>query len=549
MQVFTYTISIILMILIPVLLAAGLRRTASTPWLLFALGSLTFILSQVIHLPLNNWLADIGLLPEQGMSGSPLWRTALILGLTAGLSEELLRAAGYFFLAKVRAQWLGVQDGVMLGLGHGGIEAMVFGGVLTAATLSALLPLRGANLEAMNLLPEQLEILRNQLASLEGSPLVGFLPLLERLIAISAHVGFSLLVWKAFAAGRLARDWYYIPLAVAYHAAVDFIAVYIGQMYTENSLVVLLIIAASMLPLWAWGLWQARRNWQPLPPEARLKIGALDASLQSEIRVFFHATSKELRQLWRTRRLLVIGAVFLLFGMGSPMLAKFTPEILKSIEGAELFADLIPDPTAGDAMAQYVENLTQFGFILAILLAMGVVVSEKERGVAPMILSKPMPRWAFIASKFASQFIMYLGGFILAGLGAYYYTLFLFGSLDLSGFVLANGLMLLWLLTFVALGLLGSTLGASTAAAGGIGLGLSVALMLLGSLPNYGQLLPGALIGWATLASQKAAGITSSMPGFNIDSLAASGGAAACALIVIVLSLVFAIGIFEQQEL
>jgi hypothetical protein len=41
------------------------------------------------------------------------------------------------------------------------------------------------------------------------------------------------------------------------------------------------------------------------------------------------------------------------------------------------------------------------------------VAGEKERGLTPMILSKPMPRWAFLLSKFAAQTLLYLLGFTL----------------------------------------------------------------------------------------------------------------------------------------
>jgi hypothetical protein len=47
-----------------------------------------------IHLPLNNWLGDLGLLTEE-LEGRALVSNVIILGLTAGLSEELVRAAGY----------------------------------------------------------------------------------------------------------------------------------------------------------------------------------------------------------------------------------------------------------------------------------------------------------------------------------------------------------------------------------------------------------------------------------------------------------------------
>ena len=542
MIAFTYILAIFLMILLPVGLAAGLRRLSPVPWLLFSIGALTFTLSQAVHLPLNEWLADLGWLPGESTSDLPLWRIALTAGLTAGLCEELARSAGYVLLGKWRPGWVNLPGSLMLGLGHGGIEAMVFGGVLTAATVSALLPLVGVDLSILGLPDEQFAALGTQLESLTGSPWQAFYPLLERIVAISAHVTLSLMVWKAFARQNLRRDWFYIPLAVAYHAAIDFAAVWASRTYQEQPLVYLGVILAVLVPGWAWAVWTVRRSGiRRTQPSA----------LRGELAVFWVATVKELRQAWRTRRVLVIWAVFLAFGMLSPLMARFMPEIIGSFEEAEMFLELIPPPTIADAMVQYIENLSQFGFILAVLLAMGAVVGEKERGVAAMILSKPMARWAFIASKFAAQFTVYLAGFMLAGIGAYYYTLFLFGPLEAGSFLLLNGLLLLWLLTFVALSLLGSTLGKSTVAAGGIGLGLSVAQMLLGSIPRWGTLLPGGLMGWATLLGQKAAGLS---PGGDAASLlsgaaAGQGGAAASALAIIVMSLLLAIGIFEQQEI
>ncbi|MBE0699432.1 MAG: hypothetical protein IH586_21120, partial [Anaerolineaceae bacterium] len=41
-----FTVSVLLMILIPVVLAAIFRRRFQAPWLLFAVGTLTFIGSQ-----------------------------------------------------------------------------------------------------------------------------------------------------------------------------------------------------------------------------------------------------------------------------------------------------------------------------------------------------------------------------------------------------------------------------------------------------------------------------------------------------------------------
>ena len=538
MTIFAYAVSILLMLALPLLLAVGLRHRYPTAWLLFSLGSLTFIAAQLVHIPLNYWLAELGWLPGEGQTpeslGMPVWRAALILGLTAGLCEELARALGYAVLQRFKPAWLRIQDAVMLGLGHGGIEAMVFGGVLLAASLSALLPLQGVDLSTLNLPAEQLQALQAQLSSLEQPAAGALLPLVERILAMAAQVVFSLLVWKSFARGSFRRDWGYLLAAVLYHALVDYAAVMAVLEWKLEAWQSELVLLAVVAPGLAWAGWA----WCRHAPAAK----QTKATLGQAGRYFLTALRKELLQEWRTRRVLVVAAIFLVFGMGSPLLAKFTPEIIGSFAEAEMFADLIPVPTAVDGMAQYLKNLTQFGFLLAVLLAMGAVVGEKERGVAQMILSKPLPRWAFLLSKFAAQALIYLLAFLLAGLGAYYYSLLLFGALDFGFFAVVNGLLWVWLLVFVALALLGSVLGKSTGAAAGIGMLLAVAALLAGNLPKVGSLAPGGLVGWATLVSQKAAGLVPAQEMSNAGALVMAG-------VIIIMALVTALGAFEQQEL
>ena len=254
------------------------------------------------------------------------------------------------------------------------------------------------------------------------------------------------------------------------------------------------------------------------------------------LRLFFIEFRKELLFQWRTKRVLIIAVVFLLFGMLSPLLAEFTPMILGSIEGAEQFAELIPEPTVNDAYVQYIKNITQFGFILAILTGMGAVASERERRTAAMILSKPLPRWIFLLSKFISQSVVYLLGFFLATFAAYGYTAYIFGPIQFWTFATANLLLFIWLTVFVSLSLLGSTLGKTTAAAAGITLVLTVVVLILGSLPRISDYTPGGLIRWAE------------------DMLIANSGdsfygALVVSAVLIGITLMLAVVTFEKQEL
>src|SRR5258708_23687614 len=112
--------------------------------------------------------------------------------------------------------------------------------------------------------------------------------------------------------------------------------------------------------------------------------------------------------------------------------------------------------------------------ILAMLLLRGVVSQEKEGGTAPMMFSKPLPRWVFLATKFAALGLTFAAGLALAGAGAYYYSVLLFGPLDLAAWVGVNGLLLVYTLVYVGLTLLCSVLTRSQAAAGGLAFGLLI---------------------------------------------------------------------------
>ena len=526
MLVLTYTISILLMLVLPLIMAIVLRRFYQVYWIVFIVGMLTFLGSQVIHLPLNNWLADVGILPESPMlDGPPLWRTALILGLSAGVCEELARAIGYALLRWARR----FEDGLMMGLGHGGIEAMLFGGVLTAATVSSLLSLQGADLEALNLSSAQLEAITLQTEMLTASPLYAFGPLFERLLAISAHVTLSVLVLQAFTR----RKPFFLLIAILYHALIDAAAVYtISE--TNQAWITWLVFIALLLPGWFWLVAQ----WKKRNQELKVSGGTAPAHapLSSSLGLFLVSTRKEMLYQWRTWRVLIVCVVMFVFAILSPLLTKFTPQLLGSLEGAEMFAELIPEMTVVDSLNQHIETMTQFGFILVILVGMGAVAGEKERGTAGMVLSKPLSRGSFLFSKYFSQVLLYLLAFIIASAAGFYYTYFLFDEVGTGIYLSINGLLLLWVLIIAGVTLLGSTLGNSTGAAAGFSLGGAILLLIAGSIPGIGALLPGGLLAWAGQIAAQSEG-------------ASNWGAVVMGIVLILFCLVTALGIFERQEL
>lgn len=214
----------ILMIGIPLVLGLFLSHKFKLDLGLFGVGAITFIGSQVFHIPFNQWLLNpflewLNLQPEPG--SLDLAVAGFFLGLSAGVFEETAR---YIVLRRWLPWARTWEEGLMFGAGHGGIEAIIFGllamwGFLQVATFQNLNP------EALSTVlgPEKAEVLQTYLMSLGGMPwYYNLLGALERVSALCVHLGATLLVLQAFTRKNI--GWYF--LAVLWHTAVDAFAVY-----------------------------------------------------------------------------------------------------------------------------------------------------------------------------------------------------------------------------------------------------------------------------------------------------------------------------------
>ena len=205
---------------------------------------------------------------------------------------------------------------------------------------------------------------------------------------------------------------------------------------------------------------------------------------------------KEILEQWRTSRLLVLIIVLGFFGMASPLMASFMPQLIGLVPGGEQFAGLIPPPGIKDAIDQYIKNIGQFAVLLAIFLSMGTMVQEKERGTAVMMLCKPLGRGAFFMAKFLALAFSFFVSLAVAGILGFWYTKFLFNAPQAGAWVFLNLLIWIYCLVYVAITLLASTVVRSQAAAAGISFGVLLLLAIINSLPGLGQYLPGQLVTW-----------------------------------------------------
>jgi ABC-2 type transport system permease protein len=205
---------------------------------------------------------------------------------------------------------------------------------------------------------------------------------------------------------------------------------------------------------------------------------------------------KELREQLRTNRFVAVVAVFVLFGIISPLTDRYMKELfdaLASQSDKRILAQM-PAPSLDGVAGQIIGSLSEFGVVCALLLAMGSVAWEKDRGTAGMILTKPASRAAFLAAKLIAISTT-LGVAVALGCGfGYLYTLLLYPSVFPLGGYVAMALLMWWMcVAFAAVTLLGSTLTRSAIAAAGIGLVALLVTGIVGSLPHIGPYMPSSL--------------------------------------------------------
>jgi ABC-2 type transport system permease protein len=209
---------------------------------------------------------------------------------------------------------------------------------------------------------------------------------------------------------------------------------------------------------------------------------------------FIPLLKKELREQLRTYRLVIVAGVFLFFGITTPLLLKYLPEIVK-LAGENVPIE-IPPPTAAQSLLEYAGTIGQIGVLVAVLVAMGSVANERSRGTAVMTLSKPVTRGAFVGAKWTASSLTFLASLAVASLVCLGYTVWLIGPPSAAAFTGQNLLLALFLLFCLALTVYFSSLFRSSLAAGGIALALIIAQAALSVVPVVGDFLPSKLLTW-----------------------------------------------------
>jgi len=247
-NVFLRVLNFVLMIGIPVFLAMKIYRLGKSGFRPIWIGAVVFVLSQVGHIPFNQFLM-VPFLEARGISpasgdGIPLIVFGLAVGLSAGIFEEVAR---YFalrlWLKKDHQEILPVKYGA----GHGGVEALLLGLLGLVAFVQVLV--LGGEGALTGFEPEQAALIQSQLEIYWAVPWQhSLLGAWERISAMAFHIGASIMVYKSIVEKKPA----WLVIALLGHTVLDALAV-IGVSKMDLVLLESVIFVFALVWLrWSW---------------------------------------------------------------------------------------------------------------------------------------------------------------------------------------------------------------------------------------------------------------------------------------------------------
>lgn len=219
------------------------------------------------------------------------------------------------------------------------------------------------------------------------------------------------------------------------------------------------------------------------------------------MRAFLALTKKELLEGIRSRKLLILGVLFFLFGVMNPAIAKLTPWIIELTSDSLASAGMTVGEVTVDATVSWTQFFKNIPMALIVFLLMysSSFTGEYQSGSLILILTKGVSRYKIVLSKALTVLFLWTAGYWLCYAVTYAYTAYYWDQSIMIHLMPAVAFWWLFGVWTVALSVLFSTLsGSYTTVLCGTG-ACVLASYLLARIPKISKYTPTALTESMTL--------------------------------------------------
>lgn len=205
---------------------------------------------------------------------------------------------------------------------------------------------------------------------------------------------------------------------------------------------------------------------------------------------------KEILELQRTGKLLLLVIIAVLFGIMNPFIAKITPwmfEILSS-DLAEMGMNVTSiQVDAMTSWTQFYKNIPLLLLIFVFIMS-GILTNEYQKGTLVNILTKGLERWKVVIAKFITMVGLWTLCYVICFVVTYLYNLY-FWSHQSVPYMLTGAicfyLLGIWVISLI---MLSSCLFDSNSTTLALVGGIFIVVYLIGFIPHVQSYLPTQLL-------------------------------------------------------
>jgi len=199
-------------------------------------------------------------------------------------------------------------------------------------------------------------------------------------------------------------------------------------------------------------------------------------------------------RLTRTPRAIALAAVYVIFGLGEPVLTKYLNNIINHAGGAQRLKISIPPPVPSDGINAYVGQVSTIGLIVVVVIAAGAFGFDSKQGLATFLRTRVSNIWQLITPRYTVNAAAAITAYVLGTLAAWYETSLLIGSLPVAAMLEGMLCAACYLAFVVALSAAAASVVKNTLGAVGLTVVLLLALPIAGLAHSIQNWLPSVLV-------------------------------------------------------
>lgn len=191
----------------------------------------------------------------------------------------------------------------------------------------------------------------------------------------------------------------------------------------------------------------------------------------------------------RSHRGLVLGIVYVFFGLLGPLTAKYMPQLAKY--ASTQITIIAPAPKPEHGILNFVSQAGQTGLIVTVIVVAGALCFDARRGLAVFYRTRASGPFALIWPRFVAAAVLAVAAYVLGTAAAWFETAVLLGGLPAADLLEGVLLEAVYLVFAVAVVAAASAVGRRTLSTVGIACGvLFVVLPIAGLITGVGPWVP-----------------------------------------------------------